>query len=109
MSEQRQWQVDKDADGWRVFDLVTGTGLGPLSSEAGAQNLRAFCQLRTDFEAALEAEIERLNMSILPCKKCGHSFFAHREGWPRGCLDCPHTSRCHDFKGDDMTLNGTRI
>ena len=58
MSEQRQWQVDKDADGWRVFDLVTGTGLGPLSSEAGAQNLRAFCQRRTDFEWELEA-VER--------------------------------------------------
>ena len=41
-------------------------------------------------------------MSILPCKNCGHSFWAHREGWPRGCLDCPKVKRCHEFKGDDM-------
>ena len=47
-------------------------------------------------------------MSIMPCKKCGHSFFAHREGWPRGCLDCTKP-RCQKYEGDDMTLNGTRI
>lgn len=64
MSEQRQWRVDHDPDGWRVFDLVTGTGLGPLSNEAGAQNLRAFCQRRTDFESELEAEIERLKAKV---------------------------------------------
>jgi predicted nucleic acid-binding Zn-ribbon protein len=37
-------------------------------------------------------------MSILPCKNCGHTFWAHAEGIWKGCLDCKPGERCKNFE-----------